>query len=120
MKVKEYLSKIKRYEKVTFLVARARKYENENHYHPEYGTTPIRYVEEWEYGVMEDYIVLNHNQPPIDWLSGCPWVNWHKTGELRCLLVIAEEDFSKLYPSEEQRRHTEDFCERKIKEDLKW
>ena len=113
MRVREFLENVTG--EVTFIKARARKDARTPFYHAEYQTTPIRRVQEWEGNIL-DYIILNDAQPPIDWLSGSPWQNQFKRGDLTSLLVISPEDLALLYPNEEQRAHMVEFIDEKIAE----
>lgn len=113
MKVREFLETVTG--DVTFIKAVARKDECTPFYHAEYQTTSIHFVEYWTSDIL-DYIILNDAQPPIDWLSGAPWQNQFKRGDLTSLLVIAPEDLELLYPSKEQRDHMIKFIDEKIAE----
>lgn len=124
MKVRAYLDKIHLFDEgsisdVTFLKARARKDARTPFYHAEYQTTPIFHKWELKENMpILDYMVLNHKQAPIDWLSGAPWNNLVKRGSLICLLVISPEDFALLYPSAEQRESMEKFIDKQIEKDI--
>lgn len=116
MKVKEYLEQHK-VEKITLIKARARKDANTPFYHQEYQTTPIFYKDELErMESLMDYIILNDKQTPIDWLSNVGWTNWFNRGDLKCMLIISEEDFALLYPSETQRQDLIKYIDNKIEE----
>ena len=117
MTVKDYFKIIGKYDSVTFIKARARKDATTPFYHPEYQVTPIRTVNEWEQTDIVDYIILNDNQMPIDWLSGVSWGDMVKHSTLKCLLVISREDGELLY-SEKQFADTEKYIEKIIKD--KW
>lgn len=110
MKVKDYFKRLGECDSVTFIKARARKDAHTPYYHAEYQTTPTRTVEEWsDSSLLMDYIVLNHEQPPIEWLSGTS-VKWWK-----CILIISEEDLATLYPNEHQRQSMISYIDSKIK-----
>ena len=115
MTVKEYLEKYRKDNvSVTFIVAKAEKDEMSPFYHPVYMTTPIFNVWEWmKNDKMMDYIVLNDNQAPIDWLSGANWNNRYNHGDLTCMLVISKEELHTLY-SKEQAASIEKFIEKEI------
>ena len=108
MTVKDYFKIIGKYDSVTFIKARARKDAHTPFYHPEYQVTPIRTVNEWCQCDIVDYIILNDNQMPIDWLSGASWGNQVKRGSLKCLLVISRADGELLY-NEKQFAQTEKY-----------
>ena len=93
---------------------RTRKDANTPYFHPEYQTTPIRHVDEWQANKnILDSIVLNDRQMPIDWLSGAMWGNAVKSGALKCLLIISKDDFETLY-SKEQCVSMERFIEKQL------
>ena len=117
MKVREYLLKLKEYSDVTFIKARARKDAHTPYYHPEYQTTPFWSAKTWLSDSNEklmDSIVLNDKQMPIDWLSGFTWSGKVSSGDLKCLLVVGQEDFKLLYKSKEQRDSMEAYIEEKL------
>lgn len=118
MKVKQYLEMCKASDEVTFIKARARKDAATPFYHAEYQGTSMMCAEEWlgrnVPSKLLESVILNDRQPPIQWLSGAPWDKQFEQGRLKCLLVISEEDFALLYPSEEQRTGTERYCESKM------
>ena len=97
MLVKEFikLRGLTELDDITFVKARARKDANTKFYHTEYQTTPIMSPEKC--GKLLDYIVLNDQQPPIEWAGGQTWTNWFKSGRLTSLLVISKEDLLLLY-----------------------
>lgn len=97
MLVQEYLSKFNENQQVTFIKARARKDESTPFYHEEYQTTPIRCIYDFQKSPIMDYYVLNHKQPPIEWLGGAGWQNQFNKGDLLSLLVISKEDIELLY-----------------------
>lgn len=103
MLVRDYLKQFNITGDVTFIKARARKDAQTPFYHPEYQTTPINHVSQWQESRIMNYIVLNDKQSPIDWLSGVSWSNDFKKGRLTSLLVISQEDLELLYPGKEQR-----------------
>lgn len=116
MKVKEYLEHLKVSNDVTFIIAKAEKYENVQSYYPVYKTTPIYKVSEWknnESGIL-DYVVLNNKQNPIDWLSGSRWNNQFEAGRLECILAIKQEELYTLYSNKEQADSLEKFIENEI------
>ena len=111
MRVKDYLEKIKKYDKVTFLVANAIKDENCPGYHAEYANTAICFASDLLKSKCSllNMIILNDKQPPIDWLSGAKWIPAYNAGHLKCLLVISEEDLELIYPT--QAEHMEAYIE---------
>lgn len=116
MKVREYLEKHIRGE-VTFIKARAREDARTPFYHAEYQTTPINSAETWlkpNNAKILDSVILNDRQMPIDWLSGAPWGNLVRSGWLKCLLIISQEDFELLIPDQEQRNSIEKFIEKEM------
>lgn len=117
MRVREYLEKVN-CSQITFIKARARKDARSPYYHSEYQTTPIYSSWELEESRLMDYIILNHNQAPIDWLSGSNWGLHFNKGILKSLLVISEEDLALLYRGEEQRKHMIEFIDKKILKEL--
>lgn len=114
MKVKEYLQNKKPSDQVTFVVVKAEKDEHSPFYHNAYTTTPIMYVQDVVNSKINDYIILNDKQNPIDWLSGAKWNNWFKADHLMCMLVISQEEFYKMY-SKEQADGMELFIEKEIR-----
>ena len=118
MLVREYLSTLNKNTEVTFIKARARKDAHTPYYHAEYQTTPICYVWEWSNpeNAINDYYILNHKQPPIDWLSGADWNSQFERGQLKSMLVISKEDLEKLY-SPKQAQDLVVYIEEKIKAD---
>lgn len=109
MKVIEYFNRIKKYDSVTFIKARARKDANTKFYHFEYQTTPVHTVEQWtQNGGLNEYIILNDDHPQIQWANN--------TGirSVKCMLVVSEEDFAKIYRSEEQREQIIESIDKKI------
>lgn len=117
MRVRDYLHSIGNNTEVTFIKVKARKDARTPFYHPEYQTTPIYTTWEWLDGENErllNSVVLNDNQPPLEWKDG-GWKNWFDKGFLKCLLIVSESDFELLYPDREQREHSERFIEEKIK-----
>ena len=55
-----------------------------------------------------DSIVLNDKQMPIDWLCGATWSGKVISGDLKCLLVVSEEDFELLYKSKDPKNDYKD------------
>lgn len=115
MKVKDYLAQYPTAMQVTFIKARARKDANTPFYHPEYQTTPIRSIWEWEGNDIMDYLILNDKQHPIEWLSGLGWGNSFNRGHLISLLVISQEDLDKLYSKEQGQSLIQSIEEKIIK-----
>ena len=115
MNVREYMGRCGKYDRFTFIKARARKDAHTPFYHPEYQVTPIWEAVEWlkpcNTGIL-DSIVLNDKQPSITWLSGVDWNIQIKGGLLYCLLIISPEDFELLYPNKGQRESMEKFIEK--------
>lgn len=97
MYVNEYLSKLPRDQKVTFVIGRAVQEGALEFYHFEYRTAPIRPA--WEWGlhgeIWDGYIVLNADHPPVSIEPA--WHNWYKNGDLSCALVTTEADLRKMY-----------------------
>jgi hypothetical protein len=115
MRVKEYFEQMNPYDDATFIKARARKDANTPFFHPEYQTTPICPVIDWQSNEkILNSIVLNDKQMPIDWLSGALWGNAVKSGHLKCLLIISENDFEMLYKNKDQRDSMEHFIEEQL------
>lgn len=99
MKVIEYFNRMNKFDSVTFIKARARKDANTKFYHFEYQTTPVHTVEQWEqYGRLNEYIILNDNQPQIQWANNAG------IRSVKCMLIVNEKDFAQIYRSEEQRQ----------------
>lgn len=119
MNVKQYLKLAKATEntQVTFIKARARKDAHTPYYHYEYQTTSIFSVRDLKESKLMDYIVLNDKQSPIDWLSGAPWNNQFKRGDLLSMLIVSEDDLRLGY-SEEQSKSMEQFIDKKLLESL--
>ena len=109
MLVKVYFERLRATDNVTFIKARARKDANSPYYHAEYQTTPTNIVASWKESSIMNYIILNDNQSQIEWLSG-GYLN-----DTRCMLIISEEDFALLYPSEEQRQSMIEYIDSKLK-----
>lgn len=115
MTVGEYLKRMKKYDEVTFIIARAVKDDHTPYYHEEYHTGSWCSVERVLNNCMADYIILNDRQPAITWLSGVDWNNDLRRGTLkRNFLVISEADFAKLIPSREQRASLIAYIDRKL------
>ena len=117
MTVREYLELSKHKGQITFIKARARKDAHTPYYHCEYQTTPIFSVYELEDSRLMDYIVLNHKQPPIDWLSGARWQGHFNKGFLASLLIISKEDLELRF-SPAQAQQTADFIGERITEEF--
>ena len=115
MKVKEYLNKLGDTYDITFIEAKALKSDTSPGYEVLYKTWPINRVYDLKDSKVNDYIILNDRQCPIDWLSGAEWSKRFKKYWLECLLIISEDDFAKLYPNIEQKEHIETYIEEKIK-----
>lgn len=113
MLVKEYLSKFNENKQVTFIKAVARKDENTPFFHEEYQTTPIRSIYEFEKSPIMNCYVLNHKQPPIDWLSGSSCQHQFNKGDILSLLVISKEDMALLY-NPKQAVEIIEFIEKEI------
>ena len=113
MTVKEFIETYKPRE-LTFIKAVARKDTYSPAYHSEYQTTSILYPS--EVSSLLEYIVLNDAQPPIDWLSGSPWIKRFEAGEMDSLLVISPEDFKLLYTGEDQRNNMIDYIDKQIRD----
>lgn len=110
MKIIAYFKNLNKLDSVRFIKARARKDANTPYYHAEYQTTPVNTVETWtEYGKLNDYIILNDNQAPIEWLCGGMLRNG-----TRCMLIISPDDFALLYPNEQQRQQMIESIEKKL------
>lgn len=119
MTVKEYFNRyLKDNNSVTFIVAKAKKDDATPFYHPVYSTTPILCVWEWMETDIVDYIVLNNNQAPIDWLSGAMWIHQFNCGHLTSMLIISKEELHKLY-SKEQADSMEKYIENEIVKRIK-
>ena len=118
MLVKEYLNSFNENKQVTIIKAVARKDENTPFYHEEYQTTPIRCISEFHKSPIMNYYVLNHKQPPIEWLSGAGWQNRFAKGDILSLLVISKEDIELLY-SKKQAAEIIECIEKGIKDDDK-
>jgi len=117
MRVKDFLHSINQNEMITFIKLRARKDAHSPFYHPEYQTVPLRTGWEWldsENESLLNSVVLNDKQPPLGWKDD-GWQKQFSKGHLKCLLVVSQSDFELLYPSKEQREHSERFIEAKIK-----
>lgn len=117
MRLKEYLSKIKPYDDVTIIKARAREDARTPFYHAEYQTTPIYTASDWLKNTNENLlngVILNDKQPPIDWITGSQWGQTVKAGRLKCLLVASQEDFALLVRSKEQRDSMEKYIDERI------
>ena len=113
MKVRDYLKDFPTSTKVTFIKARARKDANTPGYHAEYQNTPIFTAWELEKSNIMNYYILNHKQPPIDWLSGAQWKTQFDRGHLISLLVISKEDLETIY-SPEQAESMIKFIDKQI------
>jgi hypothetical protein len=115
MKVKEYLElSLNGYDNVTFIIAKAEKYEHAPGYYPVYKTTPMLRASEWKNSNdIQDYIILNNKQKPIDWLSGAKWGNQFEWGRLECMLIIKQEELYTLY-SKEEADSLEKYIEKEI------
>ena len=120
MRVREYLELRKEVSQVTFIKARARKDAATPRYHQEYQTTPLFYTREVFKNNMclLDYIILNDEQEPIEWLSGSNWKHGFKKGIMLSMLVVSEEDFALLLPSKEQRESIEKYITKEIEKKL--
>lgn len=116
MLVKEYLGNFNENQQVTFIKAVARIDENAPFYHEEYQTTPIRCIYEFQKSPVMNYYVLNHKQPPIEWLSGAGWQNRFVRGDFLSLLVISKEDIELLY-NPKQAAEIIEYIEGVIKSD---
>ena len=104
MLVKEYLEikKIKEHQDITFIKAIPEKDERSPFYHCKYLTTPLMKVDEIieRKSYLLDYVILNDDQQPINWLCGANWSHWYKRGQLICMTVISIEDLQFLYPTQ--------------------
>lgn len=123
MTVKDYLQMVGQDEKscqnLTLIIVHAEKDDYSPFYHQTYTTTPINCVWEWwESEKVMNYIMLNNQAHAVDWIGGANWNQRIDSEIVWCFLVIAEEDFTKLYPSEEQRREDIEYRDRKLKESL--
>lgn len=117
MKVKQYLEALEGHQDVTFIKARARKNAYSPSNHAEYQTTPIYTATEWlefDNERIMNSVVLNDKQMPIQWLSVADWTIWAKTGRLKCLLIVSQEDFALLYHGQNQRDGLEEYIEQKL------
>ena len=110
MTVKEFMRKNPRYGmyQITFIKVKARKDKNTPFYHPEYETTPLFYGTEVHTLNLSNYLILNHEQPCIQWLSGANWRG------AKCMLIISRKDLAKLYPSKGQRAEMLMFIDAQI------
>jgi hypothetical protein len=113
MKVKEYL-KSHDWNEISFIIAKAVKDEATPYYHAEYKTSSLLHPYDDFINFYDDYLILNDNAFPIDWLSGATWGNAVKRGYAKCLLIISWKDLTALY-SEEQARETIEYIDTKIK-----
>ena len=117
MKVKDYLDRLDKDKSITFVKTRAREDANTPYYHAEYQTTPVVTADEWlklNNEKLLTSIVLNDKQMPIEWLSGTGWGNWVKNGLLKCLLIVSQEDFERLYPSAKLRNSIESCIDNQL------
>ena len=113
MKVKDYLQ-THEWNEVSFIIAKAVKNETTPFYHAEYKTSSLLHHFDNGLGCYDDYVILNDNAMPIDWLSGASWGNAVRRGWAKCLLIIKWEDLTTLY-SEEQAKSLIEFIDKKIK-----
>ena len=117
MRVRKYLETLKPLQEVTFIKARARKDAHTPYYHAEYQETPIYMAKDWLKNTstkLLDNIILNDRQAPIQWACGADWTTAATNGQLKCLLVISEDDFATLYPDKKQRNGMEAFIESRM------
>lgn len=117
MLVKEYLQNFNPHDDVTFIIVKAVKDEGTPFHHPEYKTTPICTISEWEGSEIMNYYILNHKQAPIDWLSGVRWGLQFNRGKLISMLVTSEENIKSLY-HERQLKDMIELIDSKIEKDL--
>lgn len=115
MTFKEYAEKyLSPSDHVTMIRMHSVKDSNTPFFHSEYSTTPMWTVSDWmRFGSINDVLILNDEQPPIDWLCGASWVNAYRKGWLKCLLVT-DMDSMILQYSEEQAKDLIDCCEKQI------
>lgn len=113
MKVKDYLQ-THEWSEVSFIIAKAVKDDTTPLFHPEYKTSSLLQHFESDISNYDDYLILNYNAMPLDWLSGAPWGNAVRRGRAKCLLIINREDLITLY-SEEQANSTIKYIDSKIK-----
>lgn len=118
MKLSQYLKLIK-HTQFSVICAIAVKDEHSPFYHSQYKTWPLQTTDEYlrhvdEMDSNETLIVLNPHQAPIEWSSGACWTGWFNHGRIEGILVIKEEDFKLLCPSEEQRQDMERYIDEKI------
>lgn len=113
MKVREYLTLPEnRNLQFTFIIATARKDAGTPFFHAEYHDSALMPAQDWmtrNNADILDSIILNDRQAPIVWMSGVDWNARIRSGRARCLLIIEEQDFYLLYPSESQRNSMEKF-----------
>ena len=109
MKVKVLFERLRKTESVRFIKAIARKDAYTPFYHAEYQTTPTRTVEDWSNSSLMEYIILNDNQPQIEWLSGA------YDRSIKNMLIISEDDLAMIYKNEQQRNSIVETIERRIK-----
>ena len=98
---------------ITFIKARARKDAHTPYYHAEYQTTCI--YNSWNMtSMLDDYLVLNDRQAPVDWLSGAQWGLAFSSGRLESLLIISTEDLVQLY-GHKQAKSMIDYIDAEIR-----
>ena len=113
MTVQEFIPRLNNKTRdVTFIVTKAVKDKYTPYYHAEYMTTPLFEVNEVKNGLTyKDYIILNDNVSPIEWLSGATWTGLINMGVAKCMLIIKEDDLKLLTPDANQRAHMIKFID---------
>lgn len=114
---KEWLERLRMNDEVTFIIAKAVKDDYSPMYHNEYRTTPIRTVSDWLSSENDKYIVINADHSPIDITNG--WVNWYKTGDLKCAIITTTDDIYTLY-GEKQGSKMIEYYDRVCRENNKY
>lgn len=121
MTIREYavLAGFGEYDDVTFIRCRAIKSKSAPGYDKAYFDCPM---DKWIYWsgttFVADCIVLNPNQPPIDWVSGFPFIGMFNSHQLRSLLVVSRDDLRLLY-SGKQADDLEKYIDDKLRRSFK-
>lgn len=110
MTVREYLERLDKNGKVTFIIAHSVKESAGRFYHYEYKTTPIhsvyQIIGEW----VDEYLVINDDNPPIDFDGG--WVKLYNSGYLKCAIITTKDDLLMRYGEKEGREMIDYYKEK--------
>lgn len=70
-----------------------------------YETTACHTISDWLFGGVDEYIVIEQDQPPID----SNYLQWYLKGRVSCCIVTTEQDIIAFYGEKEGKKRIEQY-----------